>query len=76
MLAYLWTFLCNCFLLITSQKNINKEIHILATVFDENLSWYLDDNINTFTKQPKSVKKDDEDFQLSNKMNCKFFKKV
>uniref|UniRef100_A0A8C2F410 ferroxidase n=1 Tax=Cyprinus carpio TaxID=7962 RepID=A0A8C2F410_CYPCA len=51
------------------QKNVDKEFHLLATVFDENLSWYLDDNINRFAKQPKSVKKDDEDFQESNKMH-------
>ncbi|TSK53634.1 Ceruloplasmin [Bagarius yarrelli] len=50
------------------QKNVNKEFHLLSTIFDENLSWYLDENINKFAKQPKSVKKDDEDFQLSNKM--------
>ncbi|TRY54503.1 hypothetical protein DNTS_009213 [Danionella cerebrum] len=52
-----------------NQKNVEKEFHLLATVFDENLSWYLDDNINRYTKQPKSVNKDDEDFQESNKMH-------
>ncbi|XP_045061329.1 ceruloplasmin [Coregonus clupeaformis] len=51
------------------QKNVNKEFHMLATVFDENLSWYLDDNINQFTKAPKTVNKEDEDFQESNKMH-------
>ncbi|XP_051550371.1 ceruloplasmin [Myxocyprinus asiaticus] len=51
------------------QKNVEKEFHLLATVFDENLSWYLDDNINRYAKQPKTVKKDDEDFQESNKMH-------
>uniref|UniRef100_A0AAZ3RBS8 ferroxidase n=1 Tax=Oncorhynchus tshawytscha TaxID=74940 RepID=A0AAZ3RBS8_ONCTS len=51
------------------QKNVNKEFHILATVFDENLSWFLDDNINQFTKAPKTVNKEDEDFQESNKMH-------
>ncbi len=50
---------------------MDKEFHLLATVFDENLSWYLDDNINRFAKQPKSVNKEDEDFQESNKMHCK-----
>lgn len=53
---------------------MNTEVHLLTTIFDENLSWYLDENINTYTKQPKSVKKDDEDFQLSNKMQCKSLK--
>uniref|UniRef100_A0A674AYN8 Hephaestin n=1 Tax=Salmo trutta TaxID=8032 RepID=A0A674AYN8_SALTR len=51
------------------QKNVNKEFHMLATVFDENLSWFLDDNINQFTKAPKTVNKEDEDFQESNKMH-------
>ncbi|XP_030647121.1 ceruloplasmin [Chanos chanos] len=51
------------------QKNVDKEFHLLATVFDENLSWYLDDNIKTYTKSPKTVNKDDEDFQESNKMH-------
>ncbi|KAA0712528.1 Ceruloplasmin [Triplophysa tibetana] len=51
------------------QKNVNKEFHLLATVFDENLSWYLDYNINRYAKQPKSVNKDNEDFQESNKMH-------
>ncbi|XP_028855794.1 ceruloplasmin [Denticeps clupeoides] len=52
------------------QKNVNKEFHLLATIFDENLSWYLDDNIKKFTKSPSTVKKDDEDFQESNKMHA------
>lgn len=69
MLAYYWTF--NCFSLVNLQRNVKKEFHLLATAFDENLSWYLDENINRFTKQPKSVKKDDVKFQLSNKMHCK-----
>ncbi|XP_076879473.1 ceruloplasmin [Brachyhypopomus gauderio] len=53
----------------SKQKNVDKEFHMLATVFDENQSWYLDENINRFAKKPNSVKKDDEDFQLSNKMH-------
>lgn len=53
---------------------MKKEFHLLTTAFDENRSWYLDENINRFTTQPKSVKKDDEDFQLSNKMHCKSLK--
>lgn len=73
MLSYYWTF--NCFSLANLQRNVKKEFHLLATAFDENLSWYLDENINQFTKQPKSVKKDDEKFQLSNKMHCKSLKK-
>uniref|UniRef100_A0A8C7XH81 ferroxidase n=1 Tax=Oryzias sinensis TaxID=183150 RepID=A0A8C7XH81_9TELE len=52
------------------QKNFNKEFHLMATVFDENLSWYLDDNIQTFTTAPKTVKKEDDGFMESNKMHA------
>ncbi|XP_041120350.1 ceruloplasmin-like [Polyodon spathula] len=51
------------------QKNVNKEFHLLATVFDENLSWYLEDNIKMFAGKPNEVNVDDEDFQESNKMH-------
>ncbi|XP_036371952.1 ceruloplasmin [Megalops cyprinoides] len=51
------------------QKNVKKEFHLLVTVFDENLSWYLDDNIKQFAKSPQTVNKEDEDFQESNKMH-------
>ncbi|XP_064577770.1 ceruloplasmin isoform X2 [Zonotrichia leucophrys gambelii] len=51
------------------QKNVNMELFLLATVFDENLSWYLDENILMFTLSPDKIDKDDEDFQESNKMH-------
>ncbi|XP_007445479.1 ceruloplasmin-like, partial [Python bivittatus] len=50
-------------------QNVDKEFFLLATVFDENLSWYLDDNINKFIENPEGVDKEDEDFQESNKMH-------
>ncbi|XP_032887757.1 ceruloplasmin [Amblyraja radiata] len=52
------------------QKNVDKEFYLMATVFDENLSWYLDSNIKRFTTKPKAVDKEDEDFQESNKMHA------
>uniref|UniRef100_A0A3Q3K3A7 Hephaestin n=1 Tax=Monopterus albus TaxID=43700 RepID=A0A3Q3K3A7_MONAL len=52
------------------QKNYDKEYHLMATVFDENLSWYLDDNIKTFTTAPTTVNKEDEGFIESNKMHA------
>ncbi|XP_040896762.1 ceruloplasmin [Toxotes jaculatrix] len=52
------------------QKNYQKEFHLMATVFDENLSWYLDDNIKTFTTAPATVNKEDEGFMESNKMHA------
>lgn len=51
------------------QKNVDKEYFLLATVFDENLSWYLNDNILIFTKNPDGIDKEEEDFQESNKMH-------
>uniref|UniRef100_A0A3B4G9M4 Ceruloplasmin n=1 Tax=Pundamilia nyererei TaxID=303518 RepID=A0A3B4G9M4_9CICH len=54
------------------QKNYNKEFHLMGTVFDENLSWYLDDNIRTFTTAPNTVNKEDEGFIESNKMHGQF----
>lgn len=44
----------------------------MATVFDENLSWYLDENIRTFTTAPNTVNKEDEDFMESNKMHGEY----
>lgn len=41
----------------------------MATVFDENLSWYLDENIKTFTTAPSTVNKEDDNFIESNKMH-------
>ncbi|CAL8256930.1 unnamed protein product [Merluccius merluccius] len=52
------------------QKNYNKEFHLMATVFDENLSWYLDHNIRTFTTSPNTVDKEDEGFVESNRMHA------
>ncbi|XP_072295514.1 ceruloplasmin isoform X2 [Eucyclogobius newberryi] len=52
------------------QKNYDKEFHLLASIFDENLSWYLDDNIKSFTRTPATVRKDDEGFVESNKMHA------
>nr|XP_003218241.1 PREDICTED: ceruloplasmin [Anolis carolinensis] len=51
------------------QKNVDKEYFLLATVFDENLSWYLDENIKHYTNTPNEIDKEDEDFQESNMMH-------
>uniref|UniRef100_A0A3P9H7K2 ferroxidase n=1 Tax=Oryzias latipes TaxID=8090 RepID=A0A3P9H7K2_ORYLA len=60
----------SCFISSVLQKKYNKEFHLMATVFDENLSWYLDDNIQTFTTSPRTVNKEDEGFMMSNKMHA------
>ncbi|KAF5914585.1 hypothetical protein HPG69_007971 [Diceros bicornis minor] len=45
------------------------EFSLLFFVFDENESWYLDDNIKTYSDHPEKVKKDDDAFIESNKMH-------
>ncbi|XP_061558444.1 ferroxidase HEPHL1 isoform X1 [Phycodurus eques] len=51
-----------------TQKGEDKEFFLLFSVMDENLSWYLKENIDTFGTNETNV--DDEDFQESNKMHA------
>ncbi|XP_069495378.1 ferroxidase HEPHL1 [Ambystoma mexicanum] len=53
-----------------SQKGIDRELYLLFTVFDENLSWYLEINIQLFARDPSSIDQEDADFQESNKMHA------
>ncbi|ELW65145.1 Ceruloplasmin [Tupaia chinensis] len=53
------------------QKGVDKEFFLLATIFDENESYLLDKNIRLFTTNPEEVRKENEDFQESNRMSCK-----
>ncbi|XP_077072743.1 coagulation factor V isoform X2 [Siphateles boraxobius] len=56
-----------------TKKNIqlkaDKEQHAMFTVFDENKSWYHDENINTYCSDPKRVQIDDPEFYKSNVMH-------
>lgn len=54
-----------------SDNQIDAEFTVMFSVMDENLSWYLDDNIKTYCSEPARVDKENEDFQESNKMHCK-----
>ncbi|XP_078524138.1 ceruloplasmin [Lissotriton helveticus] len=47
----------------------HKNFAMLPTVFDENLSWYLDDNIGMFAKHSNVTDKENPDFQESNMMH-------
>lgn len=38
-------------------KDVDREFVALYTGFDENVSWYIDHNIQTYTSDPKGVKK-------------------
>lgn len=53
------------------RKDVDREFALMFTVLDENESWYLDQNIDTYCKNPgnKDTLKADEDFQESNKMH-------
>lgn len=45
---------------------------LLFMVFDENESWYLDENIQTYSSNPHLVDKEDKEFLESNKMHGMF----
>lgn len=53
-----------------SQKNIDQEFYLLYTVFDENMSWYLSNNLKTYIQNASNVDLEDEEFQESNKMHA------
>ncbi|XP_053564591.1 ferroxidase HEPHL1 [Bombina bombina] len=53
-----------------TQIQVDKEFYLLFTVFDENLSWYLEKNINMISENPETIDKEDEDFMESNKMHA------
>jgi FtsP/CotA-like multicopper oxidase with cupredoxin domain len=52
-----------------SPKNVDREFVTMFTVFDENRSPYLDQNIETYTRQPSTADPDDEEFNESNLMH-------
>ena len=64
--------LCSFRCYFNLQKDVSKEFYLFATVFDENESLLLDDNIMMFTTAPNQVHKEDEDFRESNKMHCEY----
>ena len=52
---------------------MDRELFLNWLVIDENLSWYIDQNINMFIKNPSGVNKDDEAFKLSNRIRGVIF---
>lgn len=48
---------------------MDLDFFLMFSVIDENLSWYLDENIASFCTDPGSVNKEDEEFQESNRMH-------
>uniref|UniRef100_A0A8C0GY57 Coagulation factor V n=1 Tax=Chelonoidis abingdonii TaxID=106734 RepID=A0A8C0GY57_CHEAB len=51
------------------QKKADAEQQAVFAVFDENKSWYLEDNIKQYCSNPSSVKRDDPKFYRSNVMH-------
>ncbi|XP_053377080.1 ferroxidase HEPHL1-like [Mercenaria mercenaria] len=52
------------------QFGMDREFFLNWMVIDENLSWYIDENINAFTGEPWTVNKEDGQFKLSNEMKA------
>nr|XP_009935583.1 PREDICTED: hephaestin [Opisthocomus hoazin] len=52
------------------RQDVDIDFFLMFSVVDENLSWYLDENIASFCTDPGSVDKEDEEFQESNKMHA------
>ncbi|KAI5629257.1 hephaestin-like protein 1 isoform X1, partial [Silurus asotus] len=52
------------------RTDVDKDFLLLFSVVNENLSWYLDENIQTFCLEPAGVDQADPDFQSSNQMNA------
>jgi len=51
-------------------KDVDREFVTLFMIFDENLSPYLDANVQQFVGSPESINKRDEDFKESNKKHA------
>ncbi|XP_030634614.1 hephaestin-like protein 1 isoform X2 [Chanos chanos] len=52
-----------------SRSDVDQDFILMFSVADENLSWYLDENIKRFCTDPDGVNMEDEDFQESNLMH-------
>ncbi|KAJ8033736.1 Hephaestin-like protein [Holothuria leucospilota] len=51
------------------RTDVDNELFIFFAVFDENKSWYLNENIQRFAGTPDEVDKSDPEFQESNLMH-------
>lgn len=52
-----------------SQVTSDKERKLLFTVFDENRSWYFEENIKQNSEDPTKIDRNDPDFYNSNVMH-------
>uniref|UniRef100_A0A6Q2YVX2 ferroxidase n=1 Tax=Esox lucius TaxID=8010 RepID=A0A6Q2YVX2_ESOLU len=56
--------------LLCGRLDVDQDVVLMFSVVDESVSWYLNDNIQTFCSDPASVNPEDEDFLESNKMHA------
>lgn len=52
------------------RADVDQDFILMFSVTDENLSWYLEDNVQTFCSDPAGVDLEDEDFKESNLMHA------
>lgn len=52
----------------SGRKDVDQDVVLMFTVVDENMSWYLEDNIQTCS-EPAGVDREDPDFNESNLMH-------
>lgn len=55
------------------RTDVDKDFLLLFSIVNENLSWYIHENIQMFCLEPAGVDPSDPDFQLSNQMSGKRF---
>ncbi|XP_071378036.1 ferroxidase HEPHL1-like [Centroberyx affinis] len=56
---------------LESERNdVDQDVFLMFNVVDEGLSWYLEDNIQTFCSDPDGVNREDPDFEESNLMHA------
>lgn len=60
---------CTC--AFTLQRAADREQKAVFAVFDENRSWYIEENINKFCESPEKVNREDPKFYESNVMSSK-----
>lgn len=54
-----------------TRSDVDKDFLLMFMNVDENLSWYLEENIQRFCSDPGTVDRDDEAFRDSNIMHCR-----
>ncbi|XP_034034252.1 ferroxidase HEPHL1 isoform X1 [Thalassophryne amazonica] len=52
------------------RSDVDQDVFLMFNVVDENLSWYLEDNINKFCTDPTGVNTGEQDFEESNLMHA------